>query len=135
MEEIKKKTKVLVNGIIQNKDKILLIKRLSDEIDDPAEWEFPGGRLEFGEDPKDGVLREIKEETGLDVEYKYIYEILNKEYTKPGKRVHLMRIIHLFETEQENVKLNPREHEDYKWVTKEEAKNMNISSYLKNLLD
>jgi 8-oxo-dGTP diphosphatase len=30
-------------------------------------WEMPGGRLEQGEDPYDGALREFKEETGLDL--------------------------------------------------------------------
>jgi ADP-ribose pyrophosphatase YjhB (NUDIX family) len=34
---------------------------------DSHEWELPGGRLEVGEDPNEGLHREAREETGLDV--------------------------------------------------------------------
>ena len=33
-------------------------------IDDDGNWTLPGGGLEFGEDPRDGALRELAEETG-----------------------------------------------------------------------
>jgi len=42
-------------------DDVLLVRRASD-----GEWELPGGRLNTGEDARDGLRREIDEETGLD---------------------------------------------------------------------
>jgi len=134
MEKIKKKIKILANGLVQKENKFLFLKRKEDEIDGPGQWEFPGGFIEFGEAPEEGILREVKEETGLNAEIVSIYKILSKEYEKPGKKIHLIRIIYLLKTFDEKVKLNEREHEDYKWLKKEEIKNLKTSDYLKDLL-
>lgn len=131
---MKKKIKILANGLIKKGDKFLLLKRNENEIDGPGQWEFPGGLVEFGEDPQDGIIREVKEETGLNAEIVSIYKILSKEYEKPDKKVHLIRIIYLLKTSDEKVKLNEREHEEYKWLKKEEIKNLKTSDYLKELL-
>jgi 8-oxo-dGTP diphosphatase len=34
----------------------------------PAEWEFGSGRVEYGEHPEDAVHREVREETGLEID-------------------------------------------------------------------
>ena len=47
-------------GIVIRDDKILLVK-------DGGKYHLPGGGLELGEDPKDAVVREVREETGLTV--------------------------------------------------------------------
>ena len=55
---------VSVRGIIHNADgRILVVQRSTDQ-----DWELPGGRLSRGESPRQGLYREIHEETGLDVE-------------------------------------------------------------------
>ena len=46
----------------------MLIKRTTEARGDYYHWEFPGGRLEFGESPMQALKREINEETGLEVE-------------------------------------------------------------------
>lgn len=54
---------VSVAGVVVDQDgKALLIRRR-----DNAHWEAPGGVLELDESIEDGVRREVKEETGLDV--------------------------------------------------------------------
>lgn len=52
-----------VGGCIRNEKGEILLQRRSDK----NEWGFPGGAIEIGESAKDTVIREIKEETGLDV--------------------------------------------------------------------
>lgn len=54
---------VSVAGVIVDNDRALLIQRR-----DNAHWEPPGGILEKCESIEDGLRREVKEETGLDVE-------------------------------------------------------------------
>jgi 8-oxo-dGTP diphosphatase len=45
---------------------VLLIRRANEPR--KGQWSLPGGKLEFGETLVEGVLREVREETGLEVE-------------------------------------------------------------------
>ncbi|MBI2148760.1 NUDIX domain-containing protein, partial [Candidatus Woesearchaeota archaeon] len=62
------KTFVAMKAVILNdKNEILIIQESSK---DPSrshvgKWDVPGGRLNFGEDPFEGLRREVKEETNL----------------------------------------------------------------------
>ena len=56
---------VRVTGILIEDNKILLAQQ---KVSDKRKWSLPGGRLERGETLSQGLIREMKEETGLDVE-------------------------------------------------------------------
>ena len=64
----------VVCGVIVKNNKFLLTKRADDEWGEDFEevkafpWQIPGGGLEFGESVEECLHREIKEETGLNVE-------------------------------------------------------------------
>ncbi|MFC1711108.1 NUDIX hydrolase [Patescibacteria group bacterium] len=59
--------------IIKRKNKILLLKRKGSHGID--QWSLPGGYLEFGETFKQCAVREVKEETGLEVKEKDLHFI------------------------------------------------------------
>ena len=64
--------------IINDKDEILLVKN-------PRKgWEFPGGIVEQGETVPQGLMREIKEESGVDVEVINIVGIYSNTKKKKG---------------------------------------------------
>ena len=57
--------RVGVNLFLLREGKVLLGQRKN--CSGAGEWGLPGGHLEFGEAMQDGVRRELKEETGLDI--------------------------------------------------------------------
>ncbi len=58
---------IMVKGIVRYEGRYLLVQRwYDDRIDEPYQWEFVDGSIEFGEEPDKAVVRLIKEQTGLE---------------------------------------------------------------------
>lgn len=61
------KYSIKVKGIVKVENQYLLLEHwYDDRIEDPYQWEFIDGKIEFGEAPDQAVIRVIKEATGLD---------------------------------------------------------------------
>jgi len=54
-----------VRALIENENRVLLVKHQTS--DGSGVWTVPGGRARIGEDPRDAVVREIREETTLEI--------------------------------------------------------------------
>jgi len=68
--------KVIVGGIIEKDGKYLLVQEAKKKCYE--KWNFPAGHLDFNESLTQGAIREIKEETGCDVELNGICYIANR---------------------------------------------------------
>ncbi len=66
-------------AIIMQGGKILLTRRKAD-VPYPLLWEFPGGKVEAEEDPRDCIVREIREELAIEVAVSGIYEVIYHRY-------------------------------------------------------
>lgn len=66
-------------AVIESEGYILLTRRKPD-VPYPHLWEFPGGKVEEGEDPRDCVTREIREELGIEIAVTSIYEVVYYRY-------------------------------------------------------
>ena len=66
-------------AIIEHGGKILLAQRKAD-APYPLLWEFPGGKLEPMEDPRDCVIREVREELAIEVEAGQVYDVVYYRY-------------------------------------------------------
>lgn len=128
------KTLNVVAAIIKKENKILATKRGYGEFVNM--WEFPGGKIEAGESQKEALIREIKEE--LDCTIKPTKFALNLEYQYPTFYLK-MACFEAVITEG-----TPRllEHNDARWLTREELDSVNwipadlqIIDYLKKTMD
>ena len=105
-------------GFIVRNNKLLILKRSSDEVHKANIWEIPGGRLELGEDPFEGLKREVKEETNVDIEV--LHPIKVRHFVREdGKTITML--IFLCKALNENVKIS-EEHSDFDWVEIENCK-------------
>jgi 8-oxo-dGTP diphosphatase len=57
----------VVAGLIVRNDEILICQRTKHQSM-PLKWEFPGGKIEAGEQPRDALRRELEEELGITAE-------------------------------------------------------------------
>jgi ADP-ribose pyrophosphatase YjhB (NUDIX family) len=72
-----------VGGVVVDGMRALLIRRASPPLQ--GQWSIPGGMLELGETLEHGVVRELAEETGLDVKVIEIIEVFERIFPAAPK--------------------------------------------------
>jgi 8-oxo-dGTP diphosphatase len=114
---------LLVTGaIIPKKGRILVAQRHNDSRFEPDKWEFPGGKVDFGEHPEQALKRELKEEMGIDIETGPIYDVLSHVYNNEGDIRHVVLLFYIcMITEGEP---RPLDCQDLKWIEKKEMGNL-----------
>lgn len=100
-------------AIIVLKDKTLVVQR-SETMKLPLKWEFPGGKVDFGETEEECILREIKEELNINVEI--VSRLTPSPHQYPNISIELIPFIAQFK----NGSINLTEHKKYVWLKKEE---------------
>ena len=73
----------VVAGILTRGDEILICQRTRHQSK-PLKWEFPGGKIEFGEQPRDALRRELEEELGIHAEVGDEVERITHTYEDGG---------------------------------------------------
>jgi 8-oxo-dGTP diphosphatase len=115
-----------VGAIILNDDKILLEKRKNSP--GKGKWAVPGGLVELGESAEDAVIREVKEETGLEVYEPRLVDVVN--YVSWGERgavmYHYIIIDYLVNVRRGNPKA-ASDADALKWVPFHEVEKYNLT--------
>jgi 8-oxo-dGTP diphosphatase len=101
--------------VVKNGDRFLLLRRKD------GFWEFPGGGVDWGEDPEQAGKRETKEETGIEITSPLEFlGVTSAVYEKDGNEKHSVYLVYLAETDKEEVSISG-EHDEYRWLNKLEA--------------
>jgi 8-oxo-dGTP diphosphatase len=94
------KSPLLVTAaLIRRGDEILIAQRKANASLEALKWEFPGGKVEFGERPEDCLVREIREEIGIEIAVDRIYDVGSHVYFKsggPGEQGSRVHVVLLF---------------------------------------
>ena len=108
-----------VNVIIEDKQgRILILKRSPDDKSCPGLWDLPGGGAENNETLQETVKREVKEESGLEIEFEKDY-FYTHHYPK-GKMD-----IYGFKAKLIGGKVAiSKEHTEFRWISKTEWENL-----------
>ena len=104
----------VVAALIFQNNKVLLAKRSTGDQDVFGKWEFPGGKVEKGEDELLAIEREITEEVELKVHAKKF--IVNHVYQYPTKTIDLR----LYECEYVSGEFKLHDHSQYECVDLEQ---------------
>ena len=123
---------IAAHGIIWHGNKILATRRSAENDFMPLVWDFAGGKIEAGETAEEGLKREIREETGLEVTIENIEHVYTDVEELPEAQ-YVMLTYKCVYTDGD-VTLNPEEHDDYKWVTVDELKTMEVVHFVESWL-
>ena len=103
MSEAKDSENVSKAVIIKDDGALLLLRSTGQKFS--GKWDLPGGHIHVGEDPKDGLIREVEEETGV-----MLVEPIEKLYTEDN--------ITFYKTRMPDGEITlSHEHEEHKFVT------------------
>jgi 8-oxo-dGTP diphosphatase len=117
-------------ALIMEKDKLLIAQRLPDSRFEPNKWEFPGGKVDFGEHPEGSLKRELEEELGVIIKVGPLYTLASHVYDQNGLKRHV--VILFYRCELVSGEPSIIDCQDIKWVTRQELESF---SYVEGDLD
>ena len=108
-------TRIFTTGILLRRGKLLILKRKDDDDTYPGEWDCVGGHFEKGESAEECMIREAREESGLDVKIVRPGPLL--EYTDVyGRAISVPFVI-----ESDSGRVSLTEHSEYRWIDPADA--------------
>jgi len=101
-------------ALIMKDGKVLVCQRTRHQTM-PLKWEFPGGKIEEGEQPRDALRRELDEELGIDARIGEEVARIRHDYKNGGTVELRFFVVHDFKGEIEN-----RIFRDVRWAKRSE---------------
>lgn len=122
---------IAVKAVIVKDEKVLVLSRSQNEMNgsymnNQQKWDLPGGGLHFYEHAQDGLRREIKEETNLEVfvgEPVSLFDVIKNH-------IHLCIFTYTCRWKSGGVALS-EEHDAFVWMTREEVALSTLPNWMK----
>lgn len=126
----------IISGVLMHEGRIFIQKRLDSGVW-AGLWEFPGGRLEPGEEPGQGVVREFLEETEFSVAVRAYLGVVRHAYTRYRIAMHCFMCGFAATPANGGRPPEPVLHAatDYRWVRPVELERYTLPAGHRKLLD
>ena len=99
----------------ENREKLILLVQRAADDHWPDVWEYPRGKCNKNENIKNCIKREVKEETGLDIEPIHIIDDFDYIADQGKRKSTCHTYLCKMKDENQKVKLS-HEHQDFKWI-------------------
>lgn len=120
--------------VIYNKKVLLLRESLKYESPNIGRWDVPGGRVKPGERFDQGLIREVKEETDLEIKLDKPFSVREwRPITRGIEHQIIGTFIECF-TDSDEVILS-RDHDKHKWINPKDYKNYDLVGVLPQVFE
>lgn len=124
---------IAVGAIVIDKGAILLVKR--DREPARGEWSLPGGRVEAGETLREALVREVREETGIDIDVDGLIGVAERVVRDDDGAITFHYVILDYVCHARTNTLNPGDDAaDARWVSVDALGDMTLTSGLLEFL-
>lgn len=106
---------VVVGAIVIESDAVLLLQRSLKETFLPGAWGIPAGKASYGEPLHDAVIRELREEAGLEGEVRAVSGSTWFESQLGGDRIRSVQVNFVVHVDSREVRLD-QSNQNYMWV-------------------
>lgn len=124
-------------ALIKNHDgKVLIVKEAGsyEEGSNIGRFDIVGGRIEPEEPILEGLKREVKEESGLDIEVLNVLDVSENYPIIKTEKVHIIRVTYLCQSSTGDVVLS-EDHDSYEWIDPADYKQYNIIPDVAELIE
>lgn len=119
----------VADAIIVKDKKVLMVKSSRGFV--TGIWDLPGGFVDYGETPEEAVIREVKEETGLDIHPQSL--LLVNSHISESFGFSFLAFIYVCKPASKKIKTDPEEIAAIEWMQVDEAI-QKADDYIKNFL-
>lgn len=127
---------VALKAFIVRDGKVLILRESGSYVDSTqtGKYDVPGGRLQPGENFAEGLRREVKEETGLDVAFGQPFHMGEWRPTVRGEQWHIVATFVRCESLTGDVVLGT-DHDAYEWVEPSEYAKFPLASNMREAFE
>ena len=129
------KQRIRVVGLIKIEEGVLVFKRIRGRSESPVFWELPTGKIKFGEQPEEAMVRSLAEYTGLKVKTLRLKDVIT--FLAPEGSSQLSNLYIVYELGiTDNIKPSPKErYTAYKFVKDFSSSNVKLNETSLSVLE
>lgn len=126
--------KIVLGGVVLRDGKVLILQRHKNEDVYPNMWELPSGKRELLEPSENSLIREVREETGLDVKIVTPFSVFDYQIEKPDEIQDSTQINFLVTPVNNAGVVLSDEHQVFAWIKPEELDQYGLTDATKNVI-